>query len=73
MLFSKSETIQKDYRHFNIKSVIGPDDYASMREIVERRYSRLLNEGSSLPQLIVIDGGKRQLHAAVESLQKIGL
>jgi len=57
----------------NVKSVTGPDDYASMREIVERRYSRLVNEGSPLPQLIVIDGGKGQLHAAVESLQKIGL
>lgn len=73
VVFKKAKPSKKDYRHFNIKSVIGPDDYASMREIVERRYSRLLNEGSSLPQLIVIDGGKGQLHAAVESLQKIGL
>jgi len=69
----KRKTLEKDYRHYNIKSVTGPDDYASMREIVERRYARLLNEGSPLPQLIVIDGGKGQLHAAVESLQKIGL
>lgn len=73
VVFKKSKPSKKDYRHFNIKSVTGPDDYASMREIVERRYSRLLNEGSPLPQLIVIDGGKGQLHAAVESLQKIGL
>lgn len=73
VVFKKAKPSKKDYRHFNIKSVTGPDDYASMREIVERRYSRLLNEGSPLPQLIVIDGGKGQLHAAVESLQKIGL
>lgn len=73
VVFKKAKPSKKDYRHFNIKSVTGPDDYASMREIVERRYARLLNEGSPLPQLIVIDGGKGQLHAAVESLQKIGL
>lgn len=73
VVFKKAKPSKKEYRHFNIKSVTGPDDYASMREIVERRYSRLLNEGSTLPQLIVIDGGKGQLHAAVESLQKIGL
>ena len=71
--FKKAKPVKKEYRHFNVKSVTGPDDYASMREIVERRYSRLLNEGAPLPQLIVIDGGKGQLHAAVESLQKIGL
>lgn len=73
VVFKKAKPSKKDYRHYNVKSVVGPDDYASMREIVERRYSRLLNEGSPLPQLIVIDGGKGQLHAAVESLQKIGL
>jgi excinuclease ABC subunit C len=73
VVFKKGKPSKKDYRHYNIKSVTGPDDYASMREIVERRYARLLNEGSPLPQLIVIDGGKGQLHAAVESLQKIGL
>lgn len=73
VVFKKAKPSKKDYRHFNVKSVEGPDDYASMREIVERRYARLLNEGSPLPQLIVIDGGKGQLHAAVESLQKIGL
>jgi len=73
VVFRKAKPSKKDYRHYNVKSVAGPDDYASMREIVERRYVRLLNEGSPLPQLIVIDGGKGQLHAAVESLQKIGL
>lgn len=73
VVFKKAKPAKKEYRHFNVKNVTGPDDYASMREIVERRYSRLLNEGAPLPQLIVIDGGKGQLHAAVESLQKIGL
>ncbi|WP_418893562.1 excinuclease ABC subunit UvrC [Limibacterium fermenti] len=73
VVFKKAKPSKKDYKHFNIKTVEGPDDFASMREIVERRYSRLLNEGENIPQLIVIDGGKGQLHAAVESLQKIGL
>jgi len=73
VVFKKAKPSKKDYRHFNVKTVVGPDDFASMREIVERHYSRALNEGSPLPQLIVIDGGKGQLHAAVDSLQKIGL
>ncbi len=73
VVFKKAKPSKKDYRHYNVKTVVGPDDFASMREIIERRYSRLLNEGAPLPQLIVIDGGKGQLHAAVESLQKIGL
>ncbi len=73
VVFKKAKPSKKDYRHFVIKTVTGPDDYASMREIIHRRYSRLLNEGDPLPQLIVIDGGKGQLNAAVESLQKIGL
>lgn len=73
VVFKKAKPAKKDYRHYNVKSVSGPDDYASMQEIVERRYSRLLNEASPLPQLIVIDGGKGQLHAAVDSLRKIGL
>ena len=73
VVFKKAKPSKKDYRHFNVKTVVGPDDFASMREIVERRYSRALNEDSPLPQLIVIDGGKGQLHAAVDSLQKIGL
>ncbi len=73
VVFKKAKPSKKDYRHFNIKTVVGPDDYASMSEIIHRRYSRLLDEGKSLPQLIVIDGGKGQLHAAADSLQKIGL
>ena len=73
VVFKKAKPAKKEYRHYNIKSVVGPDDYASMREVVERRYSRLINEGSPLPQLIVVDGGKGQLNAAIESLQKIGL
>lgn len=73
VVFKKAKPAKKDYRHFNVKTVVGPDDYASMEEIIYRRYSRAVNEGSPLPQLIVIDGGKGQLHAAVESLQKIGL
>lgn len=73
VVFKKAKPAKKDYRHFNIKSVVGADDYASMREVVERRYSRLVNEGEKLPQLIVIDGGKGQLHAATETLQKMGL
>lgn len=73
VVFKKAKPSKKDYRYFNIKTVVGPDDFASMREIVERRYSRVLNEDENIPQLIVIDGGKGQLHAAVESLQKIGL
>ena len=73
VVFKKAKPSKKDYRHFNIKTVAGPDDYASMAEIIHRRYSRAVNEGGLLPQLIVIDGGKGQLHAAAESLQKIGL
>lgn len=73
VVFKKAKPSKKDYRHFNIKSVVGADDYASLREVVERRYSRLLNEGEKLPQLIVVDGGKGQLHAAADSLRKIGL
>jgi len=72
-VFKNAKASKNDYRHFAIKTVSGPDDYESMREIVYRRYSRLVNEGSPLPQLVVIDGGKGQLSAAVESLQKIGV
>ena len=73
VVFKKGKPSKKDYRYFNIKSVVGSDDYASMAEIIERRYSRALNEGSPLPQLIVIDGGKGQLNIAAKTLQKIGL
>ena len=64
---------KKNYRHFNIKTVVGPDDYASMREIVLRRYSRLLKEERPLPDLILIDGGKGQLSSAISSLDELGL
>lgn len=73
VVFKKAKPSKKDYRHFNIKTVVGADDYSSMAEIIHRRYSRALNEGSPLPQLIVIDGGKGQLHIAAETLRKIGL
>ncbi|MGB1004318.1 MAG: excinuclease ABC subunit UvrC [Salibacteraceae bacterium] len=73
VVFKNAKPSKKDYRHFNIKTVVGPDDYASMEEVVERRYSRLLREGEPLPQLIVIDGGKGQLHSAVNSLERLGL
>jgi excinuclease ABC subunit C len=57
VVFKKAKPSKKDYRHYNVKTVVGPDDFASMREIIERRYSRLLNEGAPLHQLIVFDGG----------------
>lgn len=64
---------KKDYRRYNIKTVVGADDFASMREVVFRRYSRLLHEKQDLPQLVVIDGGKGQLNAAIDALQELGL
>jgi len=73
VVFKNAKPSKKDYRHYNIKTVQGPDDYASMREVVHRRYRRLLDEGESLPQLIIIDGGKGQLSAAVESLKLLGI
>ena len=72
-VFKDAKPSKKDYRHFNIKTVEGPDDFASMEEIIYRRYKRVLEENQSLPQLIVIDGGKGQLSAALESLEKLGL
>lgn len=71
VVFKKAKPAKKDYRHFNVKTVDGPDDFASMREIVFRRYHRLLEENSPLPNLIVIDGGKGQLHAACDALQSL--
>ena len=71
--FVKAKPNKKAYRHFNIKTVEGPDDFASMEEIILRRYGRLLKEGKILPQLIVVDGGKGQLSAAVKSLKKLDL
>lgn len=73
VVFRDGKASKRDYRHFNIKTVVGPDDYASMEEVVFRRYSRLLTEGISLPQLIIIDGGKGQLSAALKSLVKLKL
>ena len=64
---------KKEYRHFNIKTVEGADDFATMREVVTRRYSRLLEEGQELPQLLIVDGGKGQVSAAIEALDGIGL
>ncbi|GAP72362.1 excinuclease ABC subunit C [Candidatus Symbiothrix dinenymphae] len=73
VVFKNAKPAKKDYRHFNIKTVVGPDDFASMYETVHRRYSRLTEEGEPLPQLIVIDGGKGQLHAATDALKDLNL
>lgn len=73
VVFRNGKPAKRDYRHFNIKTVVGPDDFASMREVLTRRYTRLMEEGQGLPQLIVVDGGKGQLSAAVEALEAIGL
>ena len=73
VVFKNAKPSKKDYRKFNIKTVIGPDDFASMKEVVGRRYKRLKEEGSDLPQLVVIDGGKGQLSAAYEILKDLGL
>ena len=73
VVFKNGKPSTKDYRNFNIKTVEGPDDFASMEEVVYRRYKRLKDENSSLPQLIVIDGGKGQLGSAVKSLEKLDL
>ncbi|MEZ5195296.1 MAG: excinuclease ABC subunit UvrC [Bacteroidales bacterium] len=71
--FINTKPNKKEYRHYNIKSVEGPDDFASMEEVIYRRYKRLLDEEKPLPQLIVVDGGKGQLSSAVKSLDKLGL
>ena len=73
VVFTNAKPDKKEYRHFNIRTVEGPDDYASMEEIIYRRYKRVLEEEKPLPQLIVIDGGKGQLSAALNSLEKLGL
>jgi excinuclease ABC subunit C len=73
VVFKDGKPCKKDYRHFNIKSVEGPNDFASMEEVVYRRYKRLLDENQPLPQLIVIDGGKGQLSSALKSLEKLEL
>lgn len=73
VVFKDAKPSKKDYRHFNIRTVEGPDDFASMEEAVERRYARLVTEGEPLPQLVVIDGGKGQLHAAMNVFDRLGL
>lgn len=73
VVFRNAKPCKRDYRHFNIKTVEGPDDFASMKEVLTRRYTRLMQEGEGLPQLIVVDGGKGQLSSAVEALEEIGL
>ncbi len=73
VVFKNAKPSKQDYRHYNVKSVQGPNDFATMEEVVFRRYKRLLAEGTSLPQLIIIDGGKGQLAAAVKSLQALGI
>ncbi|WP_339661296.1 excinuclease ABC subunit UvrC [uncultured Polaribacter sp.] len=73
VVFKDGKPSKKDYRHYNIKTVVGPDDFASMEEVVYRRYKRLLEEEEPLPQLIIIDGGKGQLSSALKSLDLLGL
>ncbi|MFT5753092.1 MAG: excinuclease ABC subunit C [Flavobacterium sp.] len=73
VVFKDGKPSKKDYRHFNIKTVEGPDDFASMEEVVYRRYKRLMEENQSLPQLIIIDGGKGQLSSALKSIDALGL
>ncbi len=73
VVFKKAKPSKKDYRHYHIKTVVGPDDFASMIEVVSRRYTRLLEEEAPLPQFIIIDGGKGQLNAATEVLRKLNL
>ncbi len=73
VVFRNAVPSKNDYRHFNIKTVTGPDDFASMEEVVFRRYKRMLDEGTDLPQLVVVDGGKGQLHSALKSIEKLGL
>lgn len=73
VVFRNGSPSKKDYRHFNIKTVVGANDFASMKEVVNRRYSRILSEGGDIPQLIVIDGGKGQVHAAYDALDELGI
>jgi len=71
--FLSGKPAVKEYRHYHIKTVVGPDDFASMKEVVGRRYKRLLDEGKPMPKLVVIDGGKGQLSSAVEALKELGV
>lgn len=72
-VFKDARPSKRDYRHFNVKTVVGPDDFATMEEVIYRRYKRVQEENQPMPQLIVIDGGKGQLSAAMTSLEKLGL
>jgi excinuclease ABC subunit C len=73
VVFKNAKPSKKDYRHFNVKTVEGPDDFATMQEVIFRRYKRMMEEGQALPQLILIDGGKGQLSAGVAALDALGL
>lgn len=73
VVFRNGKPSKKDYRHFIIKTVEGPDDFASMKEVLHRRYTRMMAEGEELPQLVVVDGGKGQLSAAVEAFEEMGI
>jgi len=73
VVFKDAKPSKKDYRHFIPRTVVGPDDFATMREVVYRRYARLLEENQTLPNLIIVDGGKGQLSSAVESLKELGI
>jgi excinuclease ABC subunit C len=73
VVFKDAKPSKKDYRHFNVQTVVGPDDFATMREVIHRRYKRVLDENEPLPNLIIVDGGKGQLSSAIESLQGLGL
>lgn len=73
VVFRNGKPSKKDYRHFIIKTVEGPDDFASMKEVLHRRYSRMISEGEKLPDLVVVDGGKGQLSAAVEAFEEMGI
>lgn len=73
VVFRNGKPSKKEYRHFIIKTVVGPDDFASMKEVLHRRYTRMMAEGEPLPQLVVVDGGKGQLSAAVEAFEEMGI
>jgi excinuclease ABC subunit C len=73
VVFRDGKPSRKEYRHFNVKTVVGADDFASMREIVGRRFSRLLTEGAKLPDLVIVDGGKGQLSAAYGVFEELGI
>ena len=73
VVFRDGKPAKNDYRHFNIKTVEGPNDFATMKEVITRRYSKLISENLPLPNLIVVDGGKGQLSSAVEALKELGI